>query len=150
MTVLFICTANIVRSFMAERILKKMLIKNNRHDVVVQSAGMIDMHGAPGDVIAAEILTEHGFDGNFHSSRRFTEEMLTAADWIILMENAQMQQLRNDYPQFAGKFYLLKTFSKDYDGSNADIRDPYRQSIFNYRLCFAEIYTAVAGMMQCI
>lgn len=150
MTILFLCTANIVRSFMAERILKGRLAKRQRSDVVVCSAGMIDMQGAGGDPAAIKILEEHGYDGRLHVSRPVSEGMIGEADWIAVMENAQRQQLISDYPQYEEKIRLLKTFARDYDGVNQDIRDPYRQSVYNYRLCFSEIYMAIDGMLKCI
>jgi len=150
MTILFLCTANIVRSFMAERILKGRLAKIKRSDVVVRSAGMIDMQGAAADPKAVKVLAEHGYDSLTHVSSYISEEMMAEADWIVVMENAHRQQLGGDYPQYGEKIRLLKTFARDYDGVNQDIRDPYRQSIYNYRLCFSEIYMAIDGMMKCI
>lgn len=150
MTVLFICTANIVRSFLAERILKGKLAKFQRGDIFVQSAGMMDMQGAPGDPTAEKLLAEHGFDGRFHTSRLLSEELLEQADLIAVMEDSQRRQLITVYPRFEEKIRLLKSFARDYDGVNTDIKDPYKQSIYNYRLCFAEIYTAVDGMVKCI
>ena len=135
---------------MAERILKGRLAKIKRSDVVVCSAGMIDMQGAAGDPAAIKILAEYGYDSLSHVSKSISEEMLGEADWIVVMENAHRQQLIGDYPQYEEKIRLLKSFARDYDGVNQDIRDPYRQSVYNYRLCFSEIYMAIDGMMKCI
>ncbi|MDI9569805.1 MAG: hypothetical protein QM278_03560 [Pseudomonadota bacterium] len=150
MTILFVCTANIVRSFMAERILKGMLAKAKRRDIIVASAGLLDMGGAPGDPTAAKILAEHNFDGGGHLSRPYSESLLSRADLIVVMEKAQEERLRADYPQHGEKLRLLKAFSPEYDGVAGDIRDPYRLSSYHYRLCFAEIYTAIAGLLKCI
>lgn len=150
MTVLFVCTANIVRSFMAERILMGRLAKIKRSDVFVCSAGMIDMQGTDGDPAAVKLLAEHGYDGLSHVSRLVSEGMLGEADWIVVMENAHRQKLIVDYPEHEKKIRLLKSFARDYNGVNNDIHDPYRQSVYNYRFCFSEIYMAIDGMMKCI
>jgi len=150
LTILFICTANIVRSFMAERILKGMLAKMKRRDVIVASAGLMDMHGAPGDPMAAKILAEHNFDGYGHISRPYSEALLSQANMIVVMEKAQEDLLTAEHPQHGEKLRLLKTFSREYDGVAGDIKDPYRLSPYHYRLCFAEIYTAVTGMLKSI
>jgi protein-tyrosine phosphatase len=150
MKILFLCTANIVRSFIAERILKGRLTRLNRDDVSVASAGIMGMRGAVGDPVAIKMLAEHGYDSTFHVSRSVSEEIMEESDWIVVMENAHRQQLIADYPQCEAKIRLLKTFARDYDGVNQDIRDPYKQSTYHYRLCFSEIYMAIDGMLKCI
>jgi protein-tyrosine-phosphatase len=135
---------------MAERILKGRLARIKRSDVVVCSAGIIDMQGAAADPIAIKMLAEHGYDSLYHVSRSISEDMLEGADWIVVMENVHRRQLICDYPQYEEKIRFLKSFAKDYDGVNHDIRDPYRQSVYNYRLCFSEIYMAIDGMIKCI
>lgn len=150
MKILFVCTANIVRSFMAERILLGRLEKDKKTHIQVSSAGIIDMEGAPPDSISRDILHEHKFNGDGHISTPLTDEMVTDANMIIVMENIHREILYNKYPESKGKIYLLKSFSRDYGEEYGDIKDPYKLSIFHYRLCFAEIYMAIDGVLKCI
>jgi len=150
MKILFVCTANIVRSFMAERILIERLKKDKKTGIEVSSASVIDMDGIPADPTAVEILHEHGLDGAGHHSRLLTEDLVSQADMIIVMEDIHKKGILGQYPEAEGKIHLLKSFSPDYNEEYADIKDPYKLSIFQYRLCFSEIYIAMAGLMKCI
>ncbi len=135
---------------MAEGILKEKLRRAKRKDIKVLSAGLIDVQNAPADPIAEKILQEGGFALSGHHSKLLDQEMVQNADKIIVMEDSQKSSILDTYPESEGKVHLLKTFSKDYNGMDTDIRDPYRQSIFLYRLCFSEIYLAMDGLMKCI
>jgi protein-tyrosine-phosphatase len=150
MKILFVCMANIVRSFMAERILKGKLEKINRTDVDVSSAGLIDMDSMPADPIAAGILNDHGFEGSNHHSQLLTEEMISQADMIIVMEDVHRQMMIDQYPDSARKISLLRSFSRDYNVAFGDIKDPYKLSMYHYRLCFSEIYLSIDGLLKCI
>ena len=150
MNILFVCTANIVRSFMAERILIEKLKMDKKNGIEVSSAAIIDMHGMPADPTVVEILDEHGFDGSGHNSKLLTEDMVSQADMIIVMEGIHKKIFLGQYPEAEGKIHLLKSFSPDYNEEYADIKDPYKLSIFQYRLCFSEIYMAIDGLMKCI
>jgi len=150
MKILFICMANIVRSFMAERILKGKLDKINRKDVDVFSAGLIDMDGMPADPIAAGILSDHGFEGTDHHAQLLTEDMISLADMIIVMENIHRKMIIDQFPDAAEKISLLKSFSRDYSDAFEDIRDPYKLTMYHYRLCFSEIYFSIEGLVKCI
>ena len=86
MNILFVCTANIVRSFMAERILIEKLKKDKKNGIEVSSAAIIDMHGMPADPTVVEILDEHGFDGSGHNSKLLTEDMVSQADMIEIWD----------------------------------------------------------------
>jgi protein-tyrosine-phosphatase len=148
--ILFVCTANIVRSYMAEAVLKGKLNKMQKGDVFVHSAGIMDLRGAPPDPIAEKILDEAGLPLPEHRSTVLSREMVDRADMIVVMEVAHQAAVLNAFPGTDGKLRLLKTFSRDYDGVNAEIRDPHRRSIFLYRQCFSEIYLALDGLLKCI
>jgi protein-tyrosine-phosphatase len=150
MIILFVCQANIVRSYMAEAILKEKLRRQQIKEVTVLSAGLMDMQGAPADPTATQLLLDGGFPLSEHYSKLLDRNMVEKADWIIVMETSQKMAILDNYPEVRNKVYLLKTFSKDYNGIDMEIRDPYRQSIYLYRLCFSEIYLALDGFIKCI
>lgn len=155
MRIVLVCTANIVRSFAAERILKKALSKRNRSGIEASSAGIHDMGGEPADPRAVEVLRDMGFEADGHRSRLLTEEMVSEADMILVMEQNQKDYIAQRYPGTEDKVALLGSFSQKGSGvhaaDTAEIRDPYNQSIYRYRLCFSEIYMAVEGLVaRCI
>lgn len=148
MHIIFVCTANICRSFMAERVLRRKLKENNRNDIEVSSAALYGFERASADPRAVELLNKKGFDGYGHKSRPLTEDMIAKADKIIAMEGAHQKAIIDRYPDAEGKVYLLKSFSENYTGLDEDIKDPYALSDYHYRLCFAEIYMAVEGLIK--
>ena len=148
MHILFICTANINRSFMAEVIFKVRLKKYGRYDVTVSSAGLVNMKGEPADRIATQILVENGFDETDHRSALLTDDSVARADLIVVMEENQRRLIVETYPQAETKIHLLKSYMKGCQETDSDIKDPYRKSTYQYRLCFSEIYLAIEGMLR--
>ena len=148
MNILIVCTANINRSFMAERILKGHLKKRAENPVHVSSAALLDMKGADGDPAAAELLEENGYDGSEHRSSFLTDRQIAWADLILVMEESQRRLVLDRFPEAAGRIRLLKSYSENYSESDPDIQDPYRMSIYHYRVCFSEIYLSVRGLLK--
>ena len=115
MKILFVCNANIVRSFMAERVLKSLLKSRGIREVEVSSAGLLDMQGAPADTMARQILRENGIEDEGHHSRMVNEVMIEEADLIVTMEKKQLQKIGDQYPQAMGKLRLLKSYLSEPD-----------------------------------
>ena len=139
---------------MAERIFRKKSEENGRSDIEVSSASLVDMEGLPADPMVIDILEEKGFDGYGHKSRPLTQDIAAEADMILVMEQRHREMLIENYPDAEEKVFLLKPFSggcaRLSGGDMDEIRDPHNLSSYHYRLCFAEIYLAIEGMLKCI
>ena len=132
MRILFVCNANIVRSFMAERLLKSLLKSHGIYEVEVSSAGLWDMHEAPADMMARQILRENGIEDEGHNSQVINEVKIGEADLIVTMEMKQLQIIGDQYPLAFARLRTLKSYlpGPDYDKISGDIEDPHGQSIF--------------------
>jgi protein-tyrosine-phosphatase len=135
---------------MAESIFRKQLKKRALQHVQAESAGLLDLGGAAADPQAVSILREKGIDGSGHRSRLLSAEMVDRADRVLVMEEAQREELLRRHPGAEGKVRLLKSFSPLGDGGNLDIEDPHGREPYHYRSCFAEIYFSLEGLFRCI
>ena len=148
--ILFVCTANICRSFLAERILKKILQVHKIHYVEVYSAGLMDLQGAAADFKAARLLHDRGMDGIRHRSKPLTEDLVDWADLILVMEEIHKWEIIARYPETRDKIHLLGVFSGGGSNDDKNIKDPHGLTDYHYRTCFAEIYLALDGLIKCI
>ncbi len=147
--ILFVCTANVCRSYMAERMFKKQL-KRRKLDAMAESAGLDAVDGAAADPLASEILKEKGFESGPHRSRTLSADLIGGADLVLVMEGAQRDDLLSRFPEAGGKVRLLKSFSPLGDSADPDIRDPHGRSSYAYRTCFADLYFSLEGLLRCI
>lgn len=145
--ILFVCTANICRSPMAEVILKEKLKNSGMTDISVSSAGLMDMKGGRAREEALKIIGGLGVDISKYRSRHLSGELIKDADMIIVMEGAHKEKVASDYPEVKDKVFLLSNFGNQ-KGMETDIADPYGGSIFNYRVAFKEINFYIDGLMR--
>lgn len=110
MRVLFICTANVCRSALAEGYLKHLLETRPVNDVSVESAGVMALSGSSAFECAIEVAESAGFDITEHRARKLSTEMGNAADLILCMETWQAKEVLKLEPGWISKVALLGNY----------------------------------------
>jgi protein-tyrosine phosphatase len=110
MKVLFICTANVCRSPLAEGYLKRLLKRNPLPNVEVESAGVIALQGSSAYECAVEVARQSGFDLNRHIAQQITVEMANAVDQILCMETWHASRILDLDQALLSKTMLLGNY----------------------------------------
>ena len=123
MNVVFVCTGNICRSPIAEKILAAEVEAAGLADRVrVTSAGTGHWHiGQPMDERAAQVLAEHGHD-TAHSARQVDSEILSA-DLLVALDMGHLRTLEQSVPD-PKRVRLLRSFDPAAP-AGAEVPDPY-------------------------
>jgi protein-tyrosine-phosphatase len=134
--ILMVCTANICRSPLAQAILtKKLMGSRDTQNWVVESAGTWAMEGLPAARNARVATQQRGFNLEGHRSRSVSRELLRRFDLILTMEQNHREALLIEYPEIAGRVYLLSELA----GPAYDVPDPYGGPIEAFHLTIDEL-----------
>lgn len=101
-SILVVCTGNICRSPIGERLLRKRL-----PGVKVNSAGVHGLVKHPADATAADVAANHGVSLEGHAGRKLTAEMARNYDLILAMESEHIAQVTAIAPEVRGKTMLF-------------------------------------------
>lgn len=135
--IMFICTGNICRSAMAEKMLKKKISdKNIDNKFIVTSAGV---YAYPDDRSTYEAIKvmqdEYEIDLSGHRATAIRDSRIEEMDLILCMTNSHKRSLLSIYPNLENKVFTIK----DYIGLSGDVEDPYGGSLKTYSDCAREI-----------
>jgi protein-tyrosine-phosphatase len=147
MNILFICTANISRSFLAEMLFMHEIERQHLKDIFVSSAGIDAASGYPPDSKMIEYLLDKKIRVEGHASRQVRQEDVDGADRIFVMEKKQADDIIRRWPQAAEKLELLGSYVS-VDSGVDDIIDPYGRSPYHYRLAQSQISLAIEKIVQ--
>jgi protein-tyrosine phosphatase len=147
MNILFVCTGNISRSFLAETLLKNEVSIKRVPDIYVSSAGTIGLTGLSSDPEMVKYLKERGIDAKNHTAKEIGEDHIKWADLILVMEDVHVEYITSKWPQAKGKIEKLGKYISP-DQTEDDIIDPYGKTAFYYRLAQSQITLAVGNLIQ--
>lgn len=128
-SILVVCTGNICRSPIGERLLRQQL-----PDAQVTSAGIFGLEGRPADAAAKAVALRHGVSLEGHVARRVTRFLLQKSDLILVMEPEHLRFIASVAPENRGKSLLFGQWLE-----TKDIPDPYRKSREAFEYVFEQL-----------
>ena len=145
--IVFLCTANVCRSPMAEKLFEEGLSKSDsKQNIKVFSAGISAMDGdkaSENSIIACE---EIGLDLSEHRSAALTRATVENASAIFCMTESH-RALLNMYFEVPENtsIFLMREFI---EGSSKELPDPYGQDIEVYRQCRDRMKEAIPSLLN--
>ena len=127
--ILFVCTANICRSPMAEGLLKKIVSERADADEWhIESAGAWAYEGNPAAVLSATVMEKKGIDISAHRSKPTSLELLNNFDLVLTMEDEHKKFLTYKYGECANRIYRISEMV----GDMFDVPDPIGGGLADY------------------
>jgi protein-tyrosine phosphatase len=148
-SILFVCTANICRSPMAEGVFRRLLGSGGmERDVFVDSAGTHDTHnGKLPAALAIVAASKRGYDITKCRSRRVSMGDFDRYDHILVMDRANLAHLRKIAPTRAKeKIELLLEYGDQYHGR--EVPDPYGGEQKDFEKALDMIEDGCAGLAR--
>ena len=108
---------------MAEGLFRELV--KGRADYEAGSAGLGAMPGQPAAQHTADILAEKGIDMAGFKSRPLTPELVKDATHIFTMAQHHLDAVEDEFPEAAGKTYLVSEFATEDMLRNQDVTDPF-------------------------
>ena len=144
--VVFVCSGNICRSPIAEKVLvQELAAAGLADDVRVSSAGTGGWHvGSPADERAAAVLRAEGYP-DLHEARQVDAEDL-AADLIVALDRSHQRMLRSMVPE-PERVRLLRSFDPAAP-PDAEVPDPYYGGAAGFTDVLAMIKAAAPGLVD--
>ncbi|MDD4004273.1 MAG: hypothetical protein PHW69_03605 [Elusimicrobiaceae bacterium] len=143
MNVLFVCTGNVNRSFVAEKY-AAFLAGSGGAAVSVDSAGIAAQSYYRVPPQASAFLAAAGIADVRHTAKLVTEELVNRADLILVMEHVHYGFLADKYPQSIRKMHLFLDYC--HNTSGRELPDPMGKSDAVFLAAFNAIKS---GLQAC-
>lgn len=145
--VTFVCSGNICRSPMAEKMFAHQISERGLGDVVrVTSAGTGNWHAGEGaDVRARRVLRDHGYPTG-HRAAQVDGDHLSADLVIALGRNHQ--RLLRELGVEDSRLRMLRSFDPRSGAHTPDVEDPYYGDHSDFETAFVVIEAALPGLHE--
>ncbi|HBQ8443754.1 TPA: protein tyrosine phosphatase [Klebsiella pneumoniae] len=117
-SILIVCTGNICRSPIGERLFQHYLDSKK-----IDSAGVGALVGHAADEMASTVSKNHGLSLDGHKGKQFDSDLARQYDLILVMEKHHIEKVSSISPEARGKTFLLGHWL-----NKLEIPDPYKQS----------------------
>jgi protein-tyrosine phosphatase len=147
---LFVCFGNIMRSALAEVLMKQALCETGHEpEVRILSAGLHATIGNPAHRWAQQAASDLGVSLADHRARLLSPEMVEQSDAILAMDFQNKAELLTLYPAHAEKIFMLSAYAEG-DLRCRQIEDPYFTNLDGTLLCGRQIQTCIRNLILAI
>jgi protein-tyrosine phosphatase len=141
----FVCFGNLMRSPMAELMLRKSVASVSLPDIQITSAGLHAVAGTPAHPWALRASAELGLPLDAHRARCLTSEMISDADAIFAMDFQNKAELLAQYPESKDKILMLSAYAPGADRCR-EIPDPYFSNLSATQQCYSVLQKCVKNL----
>ncbi|MGV9712260.1 arsenate reductase/protein-tyrosine-phosphatase family protein [Gordonia sp. NPDC003424] len=162
LAILFVCTGNICRSPMAERICLDMA-STNAVPVTASSAGVGALNGHAMHPLAVDVLNEHGVDPSDFRSRYLRPPMISESDVVLCLTREHRASVQQALPARWKRAFTLNEFAEltsvgsleeimgargriDTNAESLDIGDPMGRP----REEFERVFRTMEPQLRCV
>ena len=145
--ILIVCTANICRSPMGERLLAHGLAaeKAPLSEMQVASAGISAYQGDPASQNSVMALRSVRIDLSDHHSQQITQDLLDQAFAVFCMTQTHRALIEAHFRQRPAHVYLFRELMGD--GESLEIPDPFGRSLSEYEVCRDSMVEAIPSIL---
>lgn len=145
---LFVCTANVCRSPMAEVLMRHALDAEEEplRSLRTASAGVVASPGYKATENSVCALRKVGLSLEGHSSQPVTPELLDQCFAVFAMTSSHLDILRAHFAPLPSRVYLLREFIPQ--SATKEIPDPYGASLRHYEACRDSMVEAIPPLLK--
>ena len=146
--ILTICTGNVCRSPMAEKLLQHALAGQGTplNQIEIVSAGVAAGYGEPASVNSVTALKKVKIDLDGHRSQPVTQDLIDRAFLILGMTQSHIDTLNYYHTDLPERVHLFREFMGKDD--SPEIPDPYGQNYTAYAACFDSMAEAIPSLVS--
>jgi protein-tyrosine phosphatase len=131
--IMTVCSANLVRSVLAEHLLADRLERLRPGAFRVSSSGLRAPDGAAAPAAVREIADAYGVDVTAHRSRRTHDRDLAGLDTVLTASSRQRDEIVFRRPALLSRSFTIREFARAVspapDGENDSVQDQWRRMV---------------------